>query len=145
MVEALRYEITREENPVEDDLQILYEGLEDTVRRLFPDKNRIEVVFFLRDETGRIVGGVTGNHGSFGWLYINTLWVHDEARGLGLGRQLMEKIEAEAVNHGCKHAFLNTMSFQAPEFYKKLGYTVFAELEDFPDEHSRIFLRKKLV
>jgi hypothetical protein len=36
------------------------------------------------------------------------------------------------------------MSFQAPEFYKKLGYHIFGKLENFPAEHSMIFLRKRL-
>ena len=142
---AMNYEITLEENASADDLRVVSDGLEAGVAKLFADKCRTDVAFFVRDERGRIVGGVNGNHGTFGWLYVNALWVHDDLRGRGFGRQLMEKIEAEAARHGCKNAFLNTMSFQAPEFYKKLGYTVFAELEDFPGEHSRIFLRKKLV
>jgi len=141
----VKYNIAFEKNPAADDLQIINEGLEAPVRELFKDRTRTEVVFFLRDDIGQIVGGVTGNHGTFGWLYVNTLWVHEELRGLGFGRQLMDAIEAEAVKHGCKNAYLNTMSFQAPEFYKKIGYTVFGKLEDFPGEHSRIFLRKKLA
>jgi hypothetical protein len=41
--------------------------------------------------------------------------------------------------------YLDTLSVQAPEFYQKLGFTRFAELEDFPDEVSKIFFRKRLV
>jgi GNAT superfamily N-acetyltransferase len=141
----VKYQITFHEDASADDLQAVSDGLEEATLALFPDKSHTQVAFFLRDESGKIVGGVNGNYGTFGWLYVNALWVHDDVRGRGFGRQLMEKIEAEAIKHGCKNAFLNTMSFQAPEFYKKLGYTVFGELEDFPGEHSRIFLRKRLV
>ena len=56
----------------------------------------------------------------------------------------MEMIEAEAARHGSINVYLNTFTFEAPEFYKKLGYTVFAELKDFPPGHSRLFLRKTL-
>ena len=141
----MNYEITFEENASADDLQVIDEGLEAHTRELFSDKSRTSIAFFVRDESGNIVGGVNGNYGTFGWLYVNALWVDEKLRGRGFGRELMKKIEAEAIKHGVKNAFLNTMSFQAPEFYKRLGYEVFGVLEDFPGEHSRIFLRKRLV
>jgi len=141
----MNYEITFEENASADDLQVIDEGLEAHTRELFSDKSRTWIAFFVRDESGKIVGGVNGNYGTFGWLYVNALWVDEKLRGRGFGRELMKKIEAEAIKHGVKNAFLNTMSFQAPEFYKRLGYEVFGVLEDFPGEHSRIFLRKRLV
>jgi N-acetylglutamate synthase-like GNAT family acetyltransferase len=140
----VQYQITFHEDPLDDDLRVVSDGLEDATKDLFPDKSRTYVAFFLRDENGRIVGGVDGNYGTFRWLYVNALWVRDDLRGRGYGTELMDRIETKAIKHGCKNAFLNTMSFQAPEFYKKHGYKVFAELEDFPGEHSRIFLRKKL-
>jgi hypothetical protein len=37
------------------------------------------------------------------------------------------------------------MSFQAPEFYKKHGYSVWGRLEDFPPGNQRIFLQKPLA
>jgi hypothetical protein len=38
-----------------------------------------------------------------------------------------------------------TMSFQARGFYERAGYSVFAELPDFPADQSRLFMRKSLV
>jgi ribosomal protein S18 acetylase RimI-like enzyme len=143
--EMTNYEITFHENALPEDLQVISDGLESHTRTLFSDKDRTEIAFFLRDETGRIVGGVNGNYGTFGWLYVNALWVDESLRGRGFGQELMLRIETEAARNGAKNAFLNTMSFQAPEFYRKLGYEVFGILEDFPGEHSRIFLRKRLV
>jgi len=70
--------------------------------------------------------------------------VSDRVRGSSYGTRLMEHIEREAIARGCTDAYLDTFSFQAPEFYKRLGYEVFGELEDFPVGHSRIFLRKRL-
>jgi len=37
--------------------------------------------------------------------------------------------EAEARKRGCSNATLNTFSFQAPEFYRKLGYRIVATIE----------------
>lgn len=77
-----------------------------------------DAAFFLRDETGTIVGGVKGNYNSFGWLYIDSLWVGENLRGIGYGSQLMDLIEREALRHGCTKAYLNTMSYQARNFIK---------------------------
>jgi GNAT superfamily N-acetyltransferase len=141
----MKYEITFEEGPALADLKILDDGLTQHANAIFGNHCFTHLAFFLRDEADTIVGGVAGNYGSFGWLYVDSLWVGENVRGQGYGSQLMDRIESEAVKHGCDKAFLNTMSFQAPEFYKKRGYTVFAELEDFPKGHSRIFLRKNLT
>ena len=137
-------EITLEQNVSAEDRAILGGGIEQHIESLFPGKNVTDVTLFLRDDAGSIVGGVAGNYGSFGWLYVDALWVSEEIRGQDHGTKLLEKIEAEAAKHGCTNVFLSTFSFQAPEFYKKLGYTVFAELDDFPPGHSRLFLRKVL-
>ena len=138
------YEITLEEKPSNEELNILRNGLAEYARSMFGETSVADVTFFVRDENGRIAGGVHGNYGSFGWMYVDTLWVSERLRGNDYGRRLMNLIEDAALKNGCTQAYLNTFSFQAPEFYKKLGYTVFAELEDFPVGHSRVFLRKKL-
>jgi hypothetical protein len=52
--------------------------------------------------------------------------------------------EGRAVERGCHSAWVDTFSFQAPGFYRKLGYEVFGEL-DYPPEHKRFFLRKRLT
>ncbi len=140
----MTYQITLEEKPSAEDLAIIRNGIEEFVDGLFPGKSFTHVTFFLRDDAGTIVGGVHGNYGSFGWLYVDALWVSEELRGQGYGTRLITMIEAEAVRHGCTNVYLNTFTFEAPAFYEKLGYTVFAELEDFPPGHSRLFLRKTL-
>lgn len=139
------YEITLEDTPPDDDINVLRNGLGEYAFGMFGETSVADVTFFVRDESGVIVGGVHGNYGSFGWMYVDTLWISERLRGNDYGTRLMDLIEETAVRNGCTQAYLNTFSFQAPEFYKKRGYTVFGELEDFPDGHSRIFLRKRLV
>ena len=140
----MAFQITLEEKASDEDLRVLGDGIDLYVAGLFSGKQFNNIAFFLRDDAGKIVGGVSGNYGSFGWLYIDALWVSEHLRGQGYGTKLMEMIEAEAARHGSKNVYLNTFSFEAPEFYKKLGYRVFAELEDFPPGHSRLFLRKRI-
>jgi len=92
---------------------------------------------------GSLAGGLSGSI-SYGWLFVDILWVDSAARSQGYGRSLMLAAEAEARKRGCRYAWLDTFSFQARGFYEKLGYAVFGELHDFPAGHSRFFLRKKL-
>ncbi len=52
--------------------------------------------------------------------------------------------EQEALARGCRNVLVDTMSFQAPGFYRRLGYEEFGVLEGFPGPHSRHFFRKSL-
>ena len=141
----MKYEITFQKDPAAHELQILSNGIEGfTESHLGPDDLR-ELVFFLRGADGAVVGGVQGSHGNYGWLWVGTLWVAHDLRGRGHGTLLMNRIEAMAIDNGCTNAYLNSFSFSAVGFYKKRGYEVFGELEDFPVGHSVYCLRKKLV
>ena len=90
-----------------------------------------------------IIGGLVGSSW-MGWLYIDLLWITEKYRGKGHGTALMKKAETEARKRGVKHIYLNSFSFQAPEFYKKLGYKVFGRLKNFPAGHTRYWLAKAL-
>ena len=79
-----------------------------------------------------------------GWMFIKYLWVHGRWRRAGIGRALMLEAERRAAALGCRYAWVDTFSFQAPEFYKKLGYREFGRL-DYPPSHNRIFLQKTLT
>jgi ribosomal protein S18 acetylase RimI-like enzyme len=98
---------------------------------------------FLRDESGQIVAGAAG-HTWGQTCELRQVWVKPSARGSGLGRRLMAEAEAEAVRRGCRQLVLSTHSFQAPEFYRKLGFDVVCELPDYPRGHSHLVLRKRL-
>lgn len=94
-----------------------------------------------RDAEGRLLAGFSGVM-SWGWLFVEALWVDAALRGHGVGRQLMERAEAHARAEGCHAAWLDT--FQAEGFYRALGYERFGVLEDYPAGQSRAFLRKRL-
>lgn len=106
-----------------------------------PDYRRL--VLSARDEKGRIVGGLTGE---LYWnaLYIELLWLEEGARKKGLGRRLMQEAEKRARRARKEHIYLNTYSFQAPGFYRKLGFRSFGRIRNYPRGASRIFLVKAL-
>ncbi|NTU64122.1 MAG: GNAT family N-acetyltransferase [Chloroflexi bacterium] len=76
--------------------------------------------------------------------YIDLLWLKEELRGRGYGHRLLMLAEDEARQRGATHAYMDTFSFQAPDFYQRHGYQVFGELKDFPHGHQRYFLTKQL-
>lgn len=90
-----------------------------------------DIAVYARDESGKLRGGLIGNRQGE-WLNIKYLWVCDEIRGTGLGGQLMRAAEEEARRQGCKHALVDTFSFQARPFYEKQGYEVTMTLDNFP-------------
>ncbi len=90
-----------------------------------------------------IVGGLTG-WTWLGWCFVELLWIDEKYRGQGRGAALMRKAEAEARKRGVRNMYVDTFSFQAPDFYRKLGFKQFGKLKDFPKGHSRHWFTKAL-
>ena len=100
--------------------------------------------YLLRDERADIVGGL------YGWTWSGTceiryLWVREDFRKRGFGKALMEAAEREAIARGCNQIVLDTHSFQAPLFYKRLGFEIIASHADYPRGHYKHYLRKQLI
>ena len=138
-----QYQLTVEDAPEAAELEALPNALEDFNESQWPGHAPWRPLgIFIRDaET--IVAGLSGET-YCGWLVIKYLWVRHDLRRRGVGRELMAKAEARAVERGCHAAWLDTFSFQARSFYEKLGYEEFGTL-DYPPLHKRHFMRKLLV
>ncbi len=106
------------------------------------DGGRQFLTLALREE-GALIGGLVGQT-FMGWLTVDGLWVAVEHRGRGHATRLMNQAETEARRRGATDSVLDTFSFQAPEFYRKLGYRDFARLDGFPAGHCRHYLTKSL-
>lgn len=95
------------------------------------------IFLFADDADGRTVGyacyGPTPcTTGSFDVYWIA---VHEQHRGSGLGRALMERIEARIADSGGRRIFIDTSGrpLYAPTraFYERCGYVEEARLHDF--------------
>ena len=95
------------------------------------------------DSDGNLIGGILGGT-YWGWMYVDILWVREDHRKKGIGSKLLSAAEKEAKSRGCHHVHLDTMSWQAPEFYKKHGYTVIGILPDIPSGNQKYLLMKEL-
>ena len=137
------YQIVYDDKPEESAWGIIGRGVGSYNEQQAGDNKFQRLCFVLHAPDQEVVGGVLGET-YWDWLYIDLLWVKDELRGRGYGRRLLTLAENEARQRGAKNAYLDTFSFQAPEFYEQLGYEVFGELQDYPAGHQRYFFTKKL-
>ena len=134
--------ISVDEHPTIADLNVIEKALVEHNESKSEPRNYTPLAIFLRNAEGQIVGGLRGAT-VWGWLFVSQLWVTEDLRGQDYGTRLMEAAEHEAKGRGCHAAYVDTFSFLAPDFYRKVGYTIFGELEDFPKGHTRYFLRKE--
>ena len=129
-------------SPTDGDISEIYEMLRAYNRAKRERSEDVPLGIFV-EEDGRKLAGLTGE--IFGnWLMIKYLFVDESLRGRGVGRSLMERAEAEAKARGAKYAFVDTFSFQAPGFYRKLGYKEVFTLTEYPYTGSRTYFTKEL-
>jgi GNAT superfamily N-acetyltransferase len=106
-------------------------------------RNSKEFAFFVRSERGEFVGGLLGST-HWNHFFVSAIFVDQKFRKEGIGRELMIRAEALALEQGCDTIYLDTFDFQAPGFYETLGFKVFGKLEDYPTGHQRFYLVKQI-
>ncbi len=132
-----------EDDPSPEDRDFIDEGLGAHNAPFLENPGYSYFGIFVRDDAGTIRAGLVG-YCYAGWLFINLLWVEAGLRRCGIGRGLVAAAERHGREFGCHSAWLDTFSFQGPDYYPKLGYREFARL-DVPPDHQRIFFRKSLT
>lgn len=135
--------IVQNEHPDEGETDFIYQQL-----RIFNTLHtgklpRKSIRLFAYNPEGRVVGGLFGDVG-WGWLHIDILWVDASYQGQGIATDLLKEAEVESVAIGVDRAYLETTAFQARPFYEKMGYEVFAQLEDQPPGHTCYYMKKLL-
>jgi len=135
------YKIDYESHPIQKDLDVLSRGI-----ALHAKDNNIQgsiepFAFFIRDENSKIKAGCNGFI-LYSWLYVDQLWVDKALRRQGYGRTLMSAAEELAVNKKCVSAAVNTATWEALDFYKKLGYRVEFTRRGWAGDSEFYFMRK---
>ena len=92
-------------------------GLEDLTARFDHDRT----LMLLAESAGEIAGGALAFRAG-GTVKVDVIALRPEARGLGVGRRLMETIEREAIRLGARAIYLGGASAQNRGFYWRLGF-----------------------
>ena len=105
-----------------------------------------DVTFLVARRNGRALGcGGLLNHGD-GSAEIKRMWVDPDARGLGLGRKLLDAIEQEARVLGVQTLRLET-GIRQPEaigLYRAAGYTEIPAFPPYTPDPLSHFMEKVL-
>jgi len=127
---ALAFSTT--DTPSEDKLLAVDTGLDQHNYAVAPLTEVSQLAAFATDEVGTVVGGAVGR--TWGQCCeLLQLWVAPQHRSHGVGSRLLQEFEAHARTRGCSTFYLTTLSYQAPEFYRKHGYGVLAHIAGYPN------------
>ena len=130
-------------NPSENEIRFVRESLNQFNEEAVGTDGHAPLGLVEYDENGAIIGGLIGGT-YWGWMYVDILWVQENHRKKGIGTKLLREAEQEAIRRGCHHVHLDTMSWQAPMFYKKMGYEIIGILPDIPSGNQKYLLMKAL-
>ena len=141
-IEALKFSAS--DTPPEAGLRVVDDGLEQYNHSVAPLSGVKRLASFATDRSGRVVGGAVGRT----WgrcCELLQLWVDEDFRSMGIGTRLLRQFEEHAAQRGCDVFYLTTLSFQAPAFYGKHGYTSLAEISGYPDGITKHLMHKTLA
>lgn len=143
-------------DPAHPPVRALVEELDAYLTSLYPaESNHLldietlrqpEMRFFaaFRNEEVLAIGGC--------WMHehyaeIKRIYVTPAARGLGLAKQIVQRIEDEALSMGLTLARLETGIHQPEslQLYRRLGYVDCGAFGDYPsDDPNSVFMEKQL-
>ncbi len=97
-------------------------------------------------------GGVAEGCGAVKWFddataELKRIFVSEAARGLGLGRRIMARLEAIAAERGAKTLYLETgpLNTEAVTMYRRLGYVECGPFADYAANPYSLFMTRKLT
>ena len=99
---------------------------------------------FAFAEDRSVIGGLFATT-QFLWLRIDIMATKEDQRRQGVGRALFSSAEQIARERGCRYAFTDTMDYQAPAFWEKVGFKVAGEIDDWDSHgHKKLYFTKDL-
>lgn len=130
-------------NPNKNEIEFVNNALEKFNNMHVGPDNHLLLNIVEYDENQNVIAGILGGT-YWGWLHIDILWVDENFRSKKIGSQLLIAAENEAKKRGCHSVHVDTMSWQAPEFYKKHGYELISELDNIPNGYKKFHFIKRL-
>jgi len=141
MADPLRWEFT--DSPQASDLEAVDAGLH-LYNLAAADLAAVRpLACFSRAKSGEVIGGLRARQ----WgraVEVQQLWVDERHRRRGVAARLMRMLEQAAVERGATVIYLDTFSFQAPEFYRRCGYESVLRIDGFPDGIAKHLMTKRV-
>jgi putative acetyltransferase len=144
------------ESPLSEDVRALVEGLNETTLALTPAEHthhmsvkqmaRPDTTLFVAREQGRAVAmGALRRHGD-GVAEVKRMYTLPSHQGRGLGRAILDRIEALALEEGFARLVLETGSnFDAACYvYERAGFAACGPVLDYPPSAWTAFYAKAL-
>jgi uncharacterized protein (TIGR00725 family) len=132
------------DDPPAADVLAVDEGLEGYSQSVAPLGEVRSMAVFARDAAGALRGGAVGRTWGL-CCELQQLWVDASSRGQGLGSRLLRAFEVHGRQRGCQVFYLTTLSYQAPDFYRRHGYHVLSELSGYPQGITKLLMHKLLA
>lgn len=129
-------------NPNKNEIEFVNNALEKFNNMHVGPDNHLLLNIVEYDENQNVIAGILGGT-YWGWLHIDILWVDENFRSKKIGSRLLIAAENEAKKRGCHSVHVDTMSWQAPEFYKKHGYELISELDNIPNGYKKFHFIKR--
>jgi putative acetyltransferase len=144
------------EPPDQPDVVALIDALDAYQKPLYPAEShhgvdiatlmQPNVLFLVARAEGRAVGCV-GLMLLPGYGEIKRMYVDPACRGRGIGRRLLDALEAQALQRGCSLLRLETGSLQpeALRVYERHGFARRGPFGDYWDDPNSVFMEKRVA
>ncbi|MFE9308711.1 GNAT family N-acetyltransferase [Streptomyces sp. NPDC006706] len=102
-------------------------------------------VFVVREPEGGRVTGLVVIEARADHLFLDSIAVHPDAHGTGVGRRLLEFVDTRARALGLPEVrlYTNALMWENQRIYPRFGYEVVERRVDGP--YDRVHYRKRLV
>ncbi len=100
-------------------------------------------VFFHQGDDGRFAAAVDG-YVLGRDAYIKRLMVAETYRGQGLGKALLDRVESFSAEKDCRAVWVDTLTYQAPDFYTQNGFREAGLITEYCGPHDRVFYNKEI-
>lgn len=139
-LERETFRVETSENP--EDIKTIHKNLVQYVEEFVGPSTLKELTLTIKSSSGDLIGGLNGQS-NWQWLFVKMVWVKQDYRYKGLGSKLLQAAEQEARRRNLAGVWLDTFSFQSPDFYKKHGYAEFGKIDNYPFGHTRHYFFKR--
>lgn len=134
----------KEQTLTEELKKTIYEGFSLHAIEMTGHDEKFDSIAFVAMEGTTFAGAIVVER-FWNALHVKYVYVTDHYRNQGLGSRLMQRAVAYGLEQNCPFAFVETMSFQALDFYQKMGFELNFTRSGYAHGSSFHYLSKKLI